>query len=132
MLLSGRYPQRRGSSLIPDGSAKGSDTCTKSGSGEDDIHTEGGGEEDGFDTLLTQMAAVVSTVAACTVFTRWKWRRRQRAVMTFLCRQLREPPTQEGSGNYVMTVSENNFKSEGMILKERFGYTTQPCWRGCL
>ena len=73
-LLSGRYPQRRGSSLIPEGSAKGSDTCTKSGSGEDDTHTEGGGEEDGSDMLLTRMAAVVSTVAACTVFTRWKWK----------------------------------------------------------
>ena len=56
-------------------------------------------QEDGFDMLFTRMAAVVSTVVACTVFTRWKWKWRQRAVMTFLCRQLGEPPTQDGSGN---------------------------------
>ena len=27
-------------------------------------------------------------------------------------------------------MSDNNFKSEGIILKERFGYI-EPCWRGC-
>ena len=42
--------QRKGTSLIPDGSMKDSNTYARGGSGEDHIDTEGGGEEDGFDT----------------------------------------------------------------------------------